>query len=174
MHLPTVNIQRILYTTDLSDTSLHAFSYAVSLATLYGATITILHVMGEEDAMESYVASFLTDEQMQAIRERRSNAAREALIGKKRPSHTTLDPESSQGLETIKTDPSTLTFDKDEVLVVRGAPAEQIIKISNKYIFDLIVMGTHGTSLVKDMLGSVARRVTRQSKIPVLSVSLQE
>jgi len=37
--------KRILYPTDMSETSNHAFSYAVSLANRYDASITIFHVL---------------------------------------------------------------------------------------------------------------------------------
>lgn len=40
MQLPSVNIRKILYTTDLSDNSLHAFSYALSMATCYLLFVT--------------------------------------------------------------------------------------------------------------------------------------
>jgi nucleotide-binding universal stress UspA family protein len=40
-------IKKILFATDLSKNSRHAFNYAVSAADRYGATITILHVMEE-------------------------------------------------------------------------------------------------------------------------------
>ncbi len=47
MKLPNIQIKKILYATDLSETAVHAFSYAVSLANIYGASITILHVLAE-------------------------------------------------------------------------------------------------------------------------------
>ena len=47
MNLPDIQIKKILYATDLSETAVHSFSYAVSLANIYGAGITILHVLAE-------------------------------------------------------------------------------------------------------------------------------
>lgn len=172
MPLADVHIDRILYTTDLSDTALHAFSYAVSLANCFGATITVLHVMTEKDTLEPYLASFLTEEQLEAIRQRHSNNAREALIGKKRELDLSSQAGSSGFEENVKTDPSELRFDQDEVLVVRGAAAENIVKIAHDHTFDLIVMGTRGHSLAQHVLGSVAGRVTRHSNVPVLCVRL--
>ena len=40
-------IKKILFTTNLSPNSRHAFDYAVSVANRYGAVITVLHVMEE-------------------------------------------------------------------------------------------------------------------------------
>jgi len=52
MKLADIQIKKILYATDLSETAVHAFSYAVSLANMYGAGITILHVLTEFPAEE--------------------------------------------------------------------------------------------------------------------------
>ena len=48
MILPNVEIKKILYATDLSESSVHALAYAVSLANRYKAGITVLHVLHEE------------------------------------------------------------------------------------------------------------------------------
>lgn len=51
MNLPDINISNILYPTDLSENARYAFAYAVSLADMYQAKITILHVMPEEQKL---------------------------------------------------------------------------------------------------------------------------
>ncbi len=54
---------------------------------------------------------------------------------------------------------------------VEGHPAEEIIKYAEKNSINLIVMGTLGKSgLDRFLLGSVAEKVVRTSKIPVLVV----
>jgi hypothetical protein len=45
MSLQLPQIKKILFTTDLSRQTRHAFSYAAELAHQYGATLTILYVM---------------------------------------------------------------------------------------------------------------------------------
>ncbi len=58
-----------------------------------------------------------------------------------------------------------------EKLTVEGHPAEEIIKYAEKNSMNLIVMGTLGKSgLDRFLLGSVAEKVVRASKIPVLVV----
>ncbi len=58
-----------------------------------------------------------------------------------------------------------------ERLTVEGHPAEEIIKYAEKNSVDVIVMGTLGkTGLDRFLLGSVAEKVVRTSKIPVLVV----
>ena len=56
-------------------------------------------------------------------------------------------------------------------LTIEGHPAEEIIKFAEKNSINLIVMGTLGKSgLDRFLLGSVAEKVVRNSKIPVLVV----
>ncbi len=58
-----------------------------------------------------------------------------------------------------------------ERLTVEGHPAEEIIKYAEKNYISVIVMGTLGKSgLDRFLLGSVAEKVVRASKIPVLVV----
>lgn len=58
-----------------------------------------------------------------------------------------------------------------ERLTIEGHPAEEIIKHAEKNSVNLIIMGTLGKSgLDRFLLGSVAEKVVRNSKIPVLVV----
>jgi nucleotide-binding universal stress UspA family protein len=58
-----------------------------------------------------------------------------------------------------------------ESKIVEGNPADDIIKTAEEGRADLIVMGGMGkTGLEKFLLGSVAEKVVRNSKIPVLVV----
>ncbi|NIA03327.1 MAG: universal stress protein [Nitrospirae bacterium] len=58
-----------------------------------------------------------------------------------------------------------------ESLTVEGHPAEEIIKLAEDKSADIIVMGTLGKSgLDRFLLGSVAEKVSRTSKIPVMIV----
>ncbi|HUK63722.1 MAG TPA: universal stress protein, partial [Dongiaceae bacterium] len=56
--------------------------------------------------------------------------------------------------------------------VVRsGEPADEIVRLADEEHADMIVMGTQGrTGLERLMLGSVAERVIRRSRCPVLTV----
>ncbi len=175
MKVKPVNLKKILYTTDLSDTALHAFSYAVSLANSYGAGITLLHVLHESKDFKGFLHGILDEEQIKAIQERKQediNEARQALIGKSRD-NIIAEEALSQFAEDVQKNPETSTFNVDEVVVLEGDPAEKILETAREKNADLIVMGTHGHGLLSE-LGSTARKVTRQSEIPVLSVRLQK
>ena len=55
---------------------------------------------------------------------------------------------------------------------VAGDPAEEILRYAQAYPIDLIVVGTHGrTGFSRVLLGSVAERVVRGARSPVLTVS---
>jgi nucleotide-binding universal stress UspA family protein len=52
-----------------------------------------------------------------------------------------------------------------------GAPAEEIVRLTQEFGFDLLVMGTHGRSGVRHLaLGSVAEAVIRAAPCPVLVI----
>jgi len=46
--IPRVEINKILYATDLSENAHHALAYAVSLADRYRARLSLIHVIEEE------------------------------------------------------------------------------------------------------------------------------
>jgi arsenite transporter len=61
-----------------------------------------------------------------------------------------------------------------DVIVKVGHPVEQIVKTAIEGDYDLVVLGTHGHSMIDDLLlGSVARGVVKKSPMPVLTVRLR-
>ena len=174
MILPNVNIRKILYTTDLSETALHAFAYALSLANLYKASITILHVMFEDPNIESKVSPYIGDEQWEEIKSRHYQEAREVLIGKKRD-NVAIQEVLHSFSENVKAGSSGPDFATDEIIVERGDPVQQILKVADERNCDLIVMGSHGHGALEEaLIGSTAKKVIRRSKKPVLVVRLPD
>lgn len=56
-------------------------------------------------------------------------------------------------------------------IVVLGVPVDEINRAAEDHRADLIVMGTHGrTGFRHFVAGSVAERVVRSSKVPVLTI----
>ena len=173
MNLKPIKIKKILYTTDLSDTALHAFSYAANLANMYGASITILHVVMDHANIEARLSGILLEDQWEVIRERYINEAKQSLVGKRRDNDMIHDA-LNQFAENVQTNSPEQLFEMDEILVLWGDPVEQILKVAKERNCDLIVMGTHGHNVIEDILGTTARKVIRQSRIPVLTVRLQD
>jgi nucleotide-binding universal stress UspA family protein len=61
--------------------------------------------------------------------------------------------------------------DAAEMAVLEGEPVEAIVDGAERYLVDLIVIGSHGRrGLRRLLLGSVAEHVVRRSKVPVLVV----
>jgi len=174
MILPKVEIKKILYTTDLSESAFHAFAYAVNLANTYNAGITILHVLFEDPDIESKISPYIGEDQWQQIKKSHYKEAREALIGKKRDNVAIREILQSFS-EKVKANMDEQAFVTDEIIVERGNPVEKILKVAQERNCDLIVMGSHGHGAIEDaLIGSTARRVLRRSRKPVLVVRLPD
>ena len=171
MKLPNIQIKKILYATDLSESAVHAFSYAVSLADMYGAGITILHVLAEFPG-EEFIVNMINTDTWNEIKKRHYSEARDKLIGKRRD-HVALKEVLEVFSEETKVNAEGQTFVTDEVLIKHGTCAEVIVQTAQEKKCDLIVMGTHGHGAIADVLiGSTAKWVVRHCPIPVLVIRL--
>jgi len=175
MDLPKVDVNKILYATDLSENARYAFAYAVSLADLYNAAITFIHILPEvSDLLDKNVIGYISEERWEEIKSQNVEEAKEAIIGKRRD-HVAIRDALHQFSENVKESREGEGFVTDDIIVVRGNPVEEILKYSEEKNCDLIVMGTHGQGTLADaMIGSTARRVLRRSPKPVLVVRLPE
>ena len=174
MQLPNVDIKKILYATDLSENARYAFAYAVNLANTYHSKLVILHVLREDVDLEGMVSGYVSPEQWEKIKAQHFQEAREALIGKRREG-TVIREVLGQFYQEAGKNLEIEAVDTDEIMVERGQPAEQIVRIAEEQDIDLIVMGRHGYGALKDaLMGGVARGVLRHSQKPVLLVKLPE
>jgi nucleotide-binding universal stress UspA family protein len=171
MKLPDIKVKNILYATDLSETSVRAFAYAASLANMYGAVITILHVVAEIQG-EEFILNMIDTDTWNEIKKRHYSEAREILSGTKRD-HVAIKEVLQAFCEVVKADAEDQSFVTDEILIESGTPAEVIVQTAQEQHCDVIVMGTHGHGVIADFLmGSTAKWVIRHSPIPVLVVRL--
>jgi nucleotide-binding universal stress UspA family protein len=54
---------------------------------------------------------------------------------------------------------------------LKGTPAEEILDYAEDNDIDLVVMGTHSlTGIKRFLIGSVAEKILRHSKIPVMII----
>jgi nucleotide-binding universal stress UspA family protein len=171
---PDVQIKKILYATDLSEYAKKAFSYAVSLARHYHATISILHTVIDNPDIYSGVLSYVDPEKWEAIKKQHVDEARESLIGKKRsgmPIRQVLDI----FCEDVKSQFHDHPFETDKIIVTRGNPVEEILRYSEENNCDIIVMGSRGQgNFLNAMIGSTSLKVLHRSKKPVLLVRLED
>ena len=175
MSVPKVEVKNILYATDLSENARYAFAYAVSLANLYGAKITFLHVLPEvPQKLDTTVVGYISSDRWEEIKEQHYQEARKSLTGKRSDRYAIQEVLSQFSADTMQGAEGS-SFETDDIIVNRGNPVEQILSIADEKNCDLIVMGTHGhKSLADAMMGSTARRVLRRSRKPVLVVRLPE
>ncbi len=175
MELPKVEVKKILYATDLSESAKYAFAYAVSLANLYDASILILHVTTEIPNLDHAVLRYIGEDKWQEIKDRNREEIKKSLTGKKRDNKPIREA-LEQFAQDMK-DASDDSFKTDETLVRTGfaATANIILEEAENRNCDMIVMGTRGQGFLSGVvLGSTAKKVVKRSKIPVLVVKLPE
>jgi nucleotide-binding universal stress UspA family protein len=156
----TRKIRNILYATDLSMNSVHAFPFAVDFARLHNAKIVILH------AIEHLPGVVSMHSDLKAEKEYYQELAKES----EEKLRATIESEC-QKIEADTGSPCASSISK--VLTPVGSPAEEILVSADKEACDMIVMGTHGKGFLKGVsLGSVAHAVSQKSRIPVVVVAL--
>lgn len=140
----------ILVPTDFSDYSDRAVKQAVDIAEQNNAKIFLLHVI---DKLQQCAIDYCIP--LETMMKVQSDSEKEAA--KK------MQEEADRILKTKNID---LVFD-----VKSGTPYEEILKEQQERKADLIVIASHGrTGLLKTLIGSVAERVMREAKCPVLLV----
>jgi len=138
--------EKILVATDGSEHGLKAVKAATELAKLSGGKVTAIYV-----ADTSRTSHLPDDMLIFSIRELLLKEGKDAV----------------QQAEKLAKDAG-VDFD---MAVAEGNPGSEIISYAEKAGMDIIIMGTVGrTGLDRFLLGSVAEKVVRNSKIPVLTV----
>lgn len=142
------NIDTVLFATDFSEVSDHAFEYALSLALTCNARMVVVHVVTDQvDLRNFYVPYVSFDEIDKKIEESAQNM---------------LADFCNKWIEQL---PGVTSC------VMTGIPHEEIIKKATDVKASLIVMGTHGRQGVDHFLfGSTAERVVKTALCPVLTV----
>ena len=144
-----IALRNILVTTDFSDTSRAALTRARGLATAFGASLHVLHVVTEP--LHEVWACYAPGADFLASVARLQERAKGRMLG-----DMSLG-EMSSGRVTLATS--------------WGDPSDEILKYARKHDIDMIVCGTHGRRGWDHVLmGSVAERVVRLGPCPVLTV----
>ena len=144
-----VAFHRILCPIDLSESSLAALEYAITMAEESDAQLTVLHVTELPAALTQ--EPFVVDVELSRVREAAVNDARRKL--------EQLIPEGARAYCTVDT------------AVVEGRAYREILRQAAENKTDLIVMGVHGRGALDLLLfGSTTHHVIRASICPVLIV----
>ncbi len=151
--------KKILYATDLTPNAARAFRHAVSLARRYDGRIHIAHVVpNTEAAVVNYVATVMGEDRLGELERERGDEIRQKIRDR-------LARFTREELADHPEDADRVA----EIHVVHGSPAVQILELAEDLDADLIVMGSHGQGALRHVfLGSVAERVLRKSRRPVL------
>lgn len=147
-------IKRVLFATDFSATSDCAKAYATAIAGPLNAELHVLHVLDDPLPMPGPKGSWIlpTAEEMIA---RNIDAANASLT------------------EQLKN--CEIRHGQIVRQVLIGSPTQTILDYANQHDIDVIVIGTHGrTGLAHVLIGSVAEKVVRLAKCPVLTVHLKD
>jgi nucleotide-binding universal stress UspA family protein len=141
-------VKTILHPTDFSRLAGYASHLARALARDYGARLTVLHVA----VPRPKVYEVMPPEAERAAEERRE---KEELAEKLR-----------QFIEAGETG-----LPIEHRLEEAGSPSAGILRVANETKADLMVMGTHGRTWMRQaLLGSVAEQVVRNAPCPVVTV----
>jgi universal stress protein A len=148
-------ITNILVPVDFSPCSRAAMRYALALVRTFRARLEVLHVW----ELPGYLRPDLTVWAGDVSGSLAEHARREA----------------EQGMRLFVDESGLLPDDKVHSTVLGGTPYASVLAALEDGDFDLVVMGTHGrTGLSHVLLGSVAERVVRHAKVPVLTVRAPE
>jgi universal stress protein A len=142
--------KKILVPTDFSKFSDNALKQAYDIAKQYKAKIYLLHVI---EVVRTCSIDYCLDDQ--TIR--------------------ALDEKSLEFSEKMIRKQINKVFKSKDVEVVsdvkKGTPLEEILKEQQSKKMDLIVIASHGkTGLLSHLIGSVAEKVARGAKCPVMLV----
>jgi nucleotide-binding universal stress UspA family protein len=134
----------ILVPIDMSAYSLVGVQYAQEIAVLFNAEIIVLLV--DDHPSKSHLAA-------------NKEARRASCV--KSIQHLLIDHDLVQHSMKIE--------------IREGSPASEIIRAADSLGADLIVMSTHGRSGLRQILmGSVAEKVVRMARVPVLTVKPEQ
>ena len=143
------NIHTIIVPTDFSRLSRSAFEYAKNLAESSEATVHLIHVL---------------DKNPHFIQSKNSELSEVDLI-------KALEKEAEEQLLSLKEE---LTEDSEIHIINtlrKGIDYEEIVNYAREVDASLIIIATHSrTGVLHNLLGSVAEKVIRYSKCPVLVI----
>ncbi|QTA87113.1 universal stress protein [Desulfonema magnum] len=159
-------IKKILFTTDLSENSRHAFCYAAALAMAHGAGIIMLHVMEESRTdIDQLLRNLFGEEKWQQMQEAHLMTAKDIIIGKRKQYDIIRDALANF---PSFTDTDGGEFNTHNIIVSKGNVTEEILNVATENNCDLIVMGSHKGLLGKRGIGRVAKVVLNKTRVPVL------
>lgn len=141
-----MKMKKILYPVELSTPVHHGLSVAAEIARRTGAQLLLAHAIDFPYPYMSQVSVTFDIERYYGEMESAVSTRLEEAAGR------------VEGVET-------------QTLILRGNPARRIVELAEDEAVDLIVMPTHArTGFERLLVGSVTEKVSRLSKVPVLTI----
>jgi nucleotide-binding universal stress UspA family protein len=138
-----LNLSRILFATDLSETSLMGFRFVRDLAKAAGSELTVLHAIEPAPYAGPETAGYLNDNAIEETQSRVNAFAAEAM-------------KANVPVETV---------------IDVGYASDRIFKAVNENGFDLVAITIENKGLLeKALLGTTAEGIIRYARAPVLSI----
>jgi nucleotide-binding universal stress UspA family protein len=140
-------MKKILVPCDFSKPAINAFKFALDIAVKANGTVHLLHAIELPILHDSMLMPILNFEQelLKELKEKAENEFKRLL-----------EKHALKGVDVL-------------AKVIFGAPSKEILKYAKEESIDLIVMGSHGaTGLREIFVGSNAERIVRNSNVPVL------
>ncbi len=149
--------EKILIPTDGSEVAENAVEHGVELAERYDAEVHALYVV-DTDAMDLTLGT----EQVDRLKAGRFGDMDEIREKAEEATGRVAERAEDSGVEVVEE-------------VTAGRPHKAITRYADENGVDIIVMGSHGRGGVKRvLLGSVAERVLRTTRLPVLVVDVDD
>jgi nucleotide-binding universal stress UspA family protein len=163
-------VETILFTSNLSETSRIAFGHVAMLAAQLNARIVLLHVI--ERAPESYesrLKSLFGESRWNEILLSHKEEAQHALIGKiseRQMARTAL----SQFRRESSTEDGRDIAAQDQIIVIEGDVIATILQQAEQHKCDLIALGASKGLLSGTAVGHNIKSVLKKAKIPTLVI----
>ena len=143
-----LRIGKILYPTDFSRHGHRSFRYAITFSKHFKAKMIILHAISLPPTVPADPTGGVALTNYFEELEEESKARLDEM----------LDQAENCGVEA-------------ETLLVDGTPHKAVLQEAKRLDVDLIVVGTHGRTGVEHLLlGSTAKKIVRESRVPVLVI----
>ena len=144
-----IKIDKILFPSELREYSLKILPYVLSMSEKYNSTIYLLHVIDDISKWGGFYRPHISLD----LYQKEAMEAAEKFIDK-------VCEQQMKGCANF------------ERKIRSGDPAAEILKTIDSDAIDLVVMGTHGyKGLEQAIFGGVARKVVKNSPVPVLTIN---
>ena len=167
-------IKHILFTSDLSAISRHAFNYAAMLAMQFKCKITLLHIIENlPDPLENQLQVLFGKSEWEEILNNRMQTAQNLLIGKLSNNDMIRAALSQFCYEAGIKDDECGYIDHD-IIVREGDVADSILTHAIDLGCDFVVMGASKGIVNRSSIGPKIKSVLKNANVPVVVVPCVE